>query len=94
MWRVYSQHDAEAIHGNCFIADSRLSAQPQSRPIHSNATIFGKTIAAMKAMFGLFSKLSLSLGMGMTREGHQSLEESNQSWRVGGHNQRYLSSTS
>ena len=43
---------------------------------------------------GVFSKWSLSLGMGMTREGHQSLEESNQSWRVGGHNQRYLSSTS
>ena len=29
--RVYSQHDAEAIHGNCFIAGSRHSAQPQSK---------------------------------------------------------------
>ena len=48
--RVYSQHDAEAIHGNCFIADSRLSAQPQSRAIHSNATRFGKTKASMNAM--------------------------------------------
>ena len=53
--RVYSQHDAEAIHGNCFIADSRLSAQPQSPAIHSNATRSGKTKAAMNAMLGTFS---------------------------------------
>ena len=49
--RVYSQHDSEAIHGNCFIADSRLSAQPQSRAIHSNATIFGNECNAWDISF-------------------------------------------